>query len=124
MNTDNEKKAGGAHCGTTSDATERPWDYEVPFNNKSTTYQIVGTGKFAGIVAETTNHWYDPQTGKANAELIVRAVNAHDELVANLKGLIAWIDHARLQAASAPHMPDASYLKSAREALKKAGAGK
>ena len=41
------------------------------------------------------------------------------ELLKNLKGILAWIEHAKSQPKSKDHMPDDEYLKSAYDAIKK-----
>lgn len=59
----------------------------------------------------------------ADADLIVRAVNAHEELVSKLETAIAWIEEIDAYRIVRPHTPSAStILRELRTALTKAGA--
>ena len=60
-----------------SKATPRPWTVKTPLMDPNA-YDVYGGG-----VQITRGYW--AHNGKADAELIVRAVNSHDELLAALR---------------------------------------
>lgn len=68
--------------------TPRPWGVcELPWDDRGTAiYSPPGDPHGARLVASTDTEWLadsddDAGVDQANADLIVRAVNAHDELV-------------------------------------------
>jgi hypothetical protein len=72
-------------------ATPRPWE-AVPSKTEhgETTICIRGQGEFIctmDVVAVNDSPYRLPESGPANAELIVRAVNAHNVLVEALERL-------------------------------------
>lgn len=73
--------SNGSISGAVDNATKRPWKYNESDNviysdDKSPLIEIVPISKYVGI-----------EERKANARLIVKAVNCHDELVEALKQL-------------------------------------
>ena len=67
--------------------TPRPWKIE------DSTHIVQAVGNAAGVVICDVENYsrftQDDVRNAANAELIVRAVNAHDDLVVALKGVVA-----------------------------------
>lgn len=99
-------------------ATPRPWRTDAEFDHEN----ILGPDE--AMVADCAiflNRKFGkrtPEINRANAELIVRAVNAHDALVEALEDLLSDCDR---QMQNPSHHRPFSYDK-ARAALKLAGA--
>ena len=96
-----------------AEPTPRPW-------RTHGTVIVSMTGDSDAPLAECNSHWVSAPTCLANATLIVRAVNAHDDLVAAVKGLIDVIDGAADRFALS--ILSIEVKKKARAALAKAGA--
>ena len=82
------------------EATPRPWevdadfDYELCFTEGGEAmsgWQIYGPKSWP-VAAVWVEGIVDRPTGRANAELIVRAVNSHDRLVEALEALVGEIE--------------------------------
>jgi len=65
-------------------ATPRPWRVHDRYDDEV----WAGGGWVAACVPNPDKRSDENETGAANADLIVRAVNAHDALVAALRGII------------------------------------
>lgn len=109
--------------------TPRPWKIE------DSTHIVQAVGNAAGVVVCDVENYsrftQDDVRNAANAELIVRAVNAHDDLVTALAELVATKDlHDQLEVLKPlPAAHEEEYRKrriaawdAARNALAKAGA--
>lgn len=95
----------------TAQHTPGPWTTE---DHKHPSDQVFSGGV---IVADCKWTNYTPDVREANARLVAAA----PELLENLSGLLAWIEHARHQGGEAlKYLPDVPYLDSAYRAIKKA----
>jgi hypothetical protein len=68
----------------TDNATPRPWSIQ---DGKICGGPLTKSGLFPSFIAETTSL----PNSKANASLIVRAVNSHDELVQMAKEMLRYM---------------------------------
>jgi hypothetical protein len=77
---------------TTTKATPRPWEQEVHGHFRRICGDAIREERIRTmtVVADVHGNATSQETTKANAELIVRAVNVHDDLLA---ALIAARDH-------------------------------
>ena len=75
----------------TTQATPRPWMHydDTDAAGKTGRHEIVATGKTVARIYRTAGSEVEDA---ANAALIVRAVNCHDELVAALRDIIAYVE--------------------------------
>ena len=97
--------------------TPTPWAISPPDMERQCPPIIHMAGDPEFTIATPTFEWHNPtqqQQDMANTEFIVRAVNAHDELVAALGGLIDFIDELGGDEADMPR------YKAATAALTKA----
>lgn len=105
-----------------NERTPTPWNWD-DYNGR--TQKITGVDKFSDrvLIAKCESHLLvGPPTVKANAAFIVKACNAHDDLVAALKNWLAFCDALEGKPAtrtSAEHME--ALRHDARAALAKAG---
>ena len=67
-------------------ATPRPWKRGWRLR------EISGDGRVVATIAPPSQHPASEARANADAALIVRAVNAHDELVAALRAIMAALD--------------------------------
>lgn len=118
-------------------ATARPWKRDPENTNIPCSIPQVGTidanidgYSFHIALVFADGPWREKrEEAEANAELIVRAVNAHDALIEALSGLLCSVCGNRIGYSGAPtvteHRPirydQCSCCKQAREALKLAG---
>lgn len=73
---------------TKDNATPRPW--EVSDLDKCRIVADDNAGRYVAITHHDMLH--NTEMNEANARLIVRAVNSHDELVSTLKNILMWIE--------------------------------
>lgn len=91
-------------------ATERPWIVFHDPSDKWYKYRIY-RGLAEGPIANVLR-------GKEDAELIVRAVNAHDDLLRELSHLVRLLEP--LERDGGLNVPGLATLNGAREAIRKA----
>ena len=69
----------------TQQHTPTPWE-----RDKENAYRVLTPG--GGLLAETSYHWVDPLPARLNAAYIVKACNAHEDLVRTVQNLLDDID--------------------------------
>ena len=65
-----------------TEATQRPWDLEI---GATKSYDLIYSGSRMDGVTIARVPWTGKSEDRANADLIVKAVNSHDALVAALE---------------------------------------
>lgn len=73
-----------------SEATPRPWIWDEPSNWLGLSARVC-TEKYEPIAQVQLSGW-PHRVGLANTDLIVRAVNCHDDLLAACKALLKVVD--------------------------------
>jgi hypothetical protein len=98
-----------------TEATERPWGY---VHHKGLDQHLVGAVLENVAIVEDRHG-----NAKENADLIVKAVNAHDALVAALEDAVTWLHLASQNHGTSPlitkrHQVEAAKIEAALEAAK------
>lgn len=102
-------------------ATPRPWAHDE-MTEELAVFRIHGSnGRRVADVDCATTFMEDVDEAEANARLIVRAVNMHDEMAAALKGAVELIEMVDWFAFS---LDMRAKYDAAKEAIRKAEEGK
>ena len=75
-----------------TEATQRPWDLEI---GATKSYDLIYSGSRMDGVTIARVPWTGKSEDRANADLIVKAVNSHDALVAVRDAAKAYYDFTR-----------------------------
>lgn len=123
MKTEKEEKHLGATAG--SDHTPTPWTLELEDTTYSNCFEVQAEGKTIAHVESWNGEDNDAQEeAEANAAFIVRAVNAHDNLVEALKNLRGNIDVSTINTSAKATAKWGELIVRAEAALKLAEGGK
>ena len=96
-----------------TEATQRPW-YAT---HDGTTYYHIQSAAINEDNYVARVDAMDSQ-GDANVDLILKAVNSHDALVAALDNFVTWIDSPDLEWGGVPETPELVALRAALEQVK------
>ena len=101
-----------------TEATQRPWNRGE--NGRDTFGIYAANGKrIAEVLPRPADDDFGfPDEAIANADLIVKAGNSHDALVAALDNFLAWIDSPDLEWGGVPETPELVAVRAALEAAK------
>lgn len=75
-----------------TEATPRPWDVEFAATKS---YDLIYSGSRMDSTTIARVPWTGKSEDRANTELIVKAVNSHDALVAAIEKLYSYIDYGK-----------------------------
>lgn len=79
---------------TTNETKHTPTPWARNINHKYPIYSVTSHAHIAYTLLDAPNG-IDERVANANLEFIVRAVNAHDELVEVLRGLVVDVEYRR-----------------------------
>lgn len=108
--------------------TPGEWDVFEGYDGHQTIATMRSTNRTVSIVAPRHAEPCGHQATDANAAFIVRACNAHDDLVAALQAWVAWFDRLDREAdpgdplTAARHKFHGDRINASRNAINKAGA--
>ena len=96
-------------------ATQRPWS-----RDKYGYMTADGENLYVAHGVTVPNGEHHPRYAEAfaNEELILKAVNSHDALVAALDNFVTWIDSPDLEWGGVPETPELVALRAALEQVK------
>ena len=96
-------------------ATQRPWS-----RDKYGYMTADGGNLYVAHGVTVPNGEHHPRYAEAfaNEELILKAVNSHDALVAALDNFVTWIDSPDLEWGGVPETPELVALRAALEQVK------
>jgi hypothetical protein len=103
-----------------TEATKRPW-YAYGIHVQSAVIEVHELNE--GYSSVCTTEGDTPEEAVANADLIVKAVNNHDALVAALEDAVTWLHLASQNHGTSPlitkqHQVEAAKIEAALEAAK------
>lgn len=107
-----------AACRRAADALDRAAAQDQHMS--TTSFDITPEQYHAGLTRLWDALGNPPMTEEDVFTRAAKSIRVCNDLLANLSGLLAWIDHAKLQPNERDHMPDDSYLQSARAAIARA----